>query len=77
MHTGISKSQPSVEEAENNPKEIINDVSHTPFIPSMTVNELLSFISNKMDLLANDVLVKVCSDFYTSNVIEAAKKDGI
>lgn len=37
------------------------------------INEVLTYISNKMDLLAKDTLVLICSDFYTNEVIESAK----
>jgi hypothetical protein len=38
-----------------------------------TVNEALCYIANKIDLLPQDILVKVCSDFYDEKVIEDAK----
>ena len=41
---------------------------------TMVINELLCFVSNKMDCLVHDILVKVCSDFYDKQTIEASKK---
>ena len=38
------------------------------------VNELLCFVSNKMDVMMQDLLVKLCTDFYGKGVIENAKK---
>ena len=38
------------------------------------VNELLCFVSNKMDVMTQDLLVKLCTDFYGKGVIENAKK---
>ena len=38
------------------------------------LTELLCFISNKMDIMTEDLLVKLCADFYSKNVIEAAKR---
>ena len=39
-----------------------------------TVNELLCFISNKMDVMTQDLLVKLSTDFYGKGVIDNAKK---
>ena len=41
---------------------------------AITVNELLCFISNKIDIMTQDLLVKLCVDFYGKGVIESAKK---
>ena len=41
---------------------------------SVTVNELLCFISNEIDIMTQDILVKLCVDFYGKGVIESAKK---
>ena len=38
------------------------------------VNEMLCFISNKMDVMTQDLLVKLCTDFYGKGVIDNAKK---
>ena len=38
------------------------------------VNELLCFVSNKMDVMTQDLLVKLCTDFYGKGVIENANK---
>ena len=38
------------------------------------VNELLCFISNKIDVMTQDLLVKLCTDFYGKGVIDNAKK---
>ena len=38
------------------------------------INELLCFISNKVDFMAVELLSKLVCDFYDSKVIEAAKK---
>lgn len=43
--------------------------THTPVV----CNELLCYVFNKMDLLVHDTLVKLCTDFYGSREIEAAK----
>ena len=48
-----------------------------PGVPNntaITVNELLCFISNKIDIMTQDLLVKLCVDFYAKEVIESAKK---
>ena len=48
-----------------------------PGVPNntaITVNELLCFISNKIDIMTQDLLVKLCVDFYGKGVIESAKK---
>ena len=37
-------------------------------------NELLCFLSTKMDIMTTDHLVKVCCDFYTEREIKSAKK---
>ena len=39
----------------------------------MIKNELLCYLSNKIDLVAHDILVKICLDFYTNEEIEEAK----
>ena len=36
-------------------------------------NELLCFVSRKMDLMTSDHLIKVCSEFYSEREIESAK----
>ena len=41
---------------------------------SITINELLCFISNKIDVMTQDLLVKLCKDFYSKDAIESAKK---
>ena len=41
---------------------------------AVTVNELLCLISNKIDIMTQDLLVKLCVDFYGNWVIESAKK---
>ena len=41
---------------------------------NLYINELLCFISNKVDNMAVDLLSKLVCDFYDSKVIEAAKK---
>ena len=38
------------------------------------VNELLCFVSNKMDVMTQYLLVKLCTDFYGKGVIDNAKK---
>ena len=53
--------------AENEPQCWDNQVGYT-------VNELLCFISNKMDVMTQDLLVKLCTDFYGKGVIDNAKK---
>lgn len=40
----------------------------------VVVNELLCFCQNKMQMVNFDMLVKVCSDFYSDTQIESAKK---
>ena len=37
------------------------------------LNEVLTYISNKMDLIPKDLLVKICADFYTVEELESAK----
>ena len=41
---------------------------------SITINELLCFLSNKIDVMTQDLLVKLCVDFYSKDAIESAKK---
>ena len=53
--------------AENEPQCWDNQVGYT-------VNELLCFISNKMDVMTQNLLVKLCTDFYGKGVIDNAKK---
>ena len=53
--------------AENEPQCWDNQIGYT-------VNELLCFISNKMDVMTQDLLVKLCTDFYGKGVIDNAKK---
>ena len=53
--------------AENEPQCWDNQVGYT-------VNELLCFISNKMDVMTQDLLVKLCTDFYGKGEIDNAKK---
>ena len=38
------------------------------------VNELLCCVSNKMDVMTQDLLVKLCTDFFGKGVIDNAKK---
>ena len=38
------------------------------------VNELLYFVSNKMDVMTQYLIVKLCTDFYRKGVIDNAKK---
>ena len=45
---------------------------HNP--TQVTTNELLCFVSNKMDIMTEELLVKLCADFYGKHVIEAAKR---
>ena len=40
-----------------------------PNITAITVNELLCFKSNKIDIMTQDLLVKLCVDFYAKGVI--------
>ena len=40
----------------------------------VTVNELLCFVTNKIDVMTQDVLVKICADFYDGTSIVTAKK---
>ena len=40
----------------------------------VVVNELLCFVTNKIDVMTQDVLVKLCADFYDCNSIVTAKK---
>ena len=37
-------------------------------------NELLCYVANKMDLVVHDSLIKLCTDFYETKVIECAKQ---
>ena len=41
---------------------------------NLVVNELLCFVSNKLDILVHDILVKICADHYDKHSIEYAKK---
>ncbi|XP_077977458.1 uncharacterized protein LOC144433018 [Glandiceps talaboti] len=43
--------------------------------PVIIVNELLCFLTNKMDVMPHDILLKVCADFYDDSQIENAKKE--
>ena len=38
------------------------------------VNELHCFVSNKMDVMTQDLLVKLCTDFYGKGVLDNTKK---
>ena len=38
------------------------------------MNELLCFVSNKLDILVHDILVKICADFYDKHQIEQPSK---
>ena len=40
---------------------------HNP--TQVTTNKLLCIISKKMDIMTEDLLVKLCADFYGKNVI--------
>ena len=37
-------------------------------------NELLCYVANKMDLVVHDSLIKLCTEFYETKVIECAKQ---
>ena len=37
-------------------------------------NELLCYVANKMDLVVHDSLIKLCTDFYDTKLIESAKQ---
>ena len=83
--TGEATGTPGVinDDVENNGIECRPMFADPPTIPEqqsggnnptpVTTNELLCFISNKMDIMTEDLLVKLCADFYSKNVIEAAK----
>ena len=42
--------------------------------PNIIVNELLTFVSNKIDILTHDDIVKICTDFYEEDAIIISKK---
>ena len=41
--------------------------------PQPIVNELLCFVQNKVEVLPLDVLVRICTEFYSYEIISAAK----
>ena len=60
-----------------NRKELSPGISVKPKLegqPTIVVNELLCFIQNKIQSMAQDILIKLCAEFYTSEIISESKK---
>ena len=51
-----------------------NMPTSTPTESKSIRNELLCYVANKMDLVVHESLIKLCTDFYDTKVIEGAKQ---
>ena len=51
----------------------VNDVRNDAERPRIVVNELLSFVAYKLNLMAPDTIVQLCSSFYEETEIDSAK----
>ncbi len=80
--TQATPTAPPMEFLEDANEQVESTRSQTPTAPfapidlngQIVVNELLCFVSNKLDILVHDILVKVCADFFEKQVIEDAKR---
>ena len=74
VHSSGVTLTPCVDLPDEAESQCCNSQPGVPNNTAITVNELLCFISNKIDIMTQDLLVKLCMDFYAKEVIESAKK---